>query len=229
MKRIGIGVVLLVITLMVATGHAALSFEELNQRLAACSLVLNSVLEMPDRGIPKDLLKRCRGLAIFPGVIQAGVVVGVAYGNGVVFRRDEQTGTWSKPTFFTLRGGSLGAQVGAQSVDLVLLVMSERGLQGLLEEQFTLGADIAVAAGPLGREAAAKTNLRFDVGILSYSRSKGLFAGVSLSGARLQPDMSANELYHGKGITVQDVLYENKGSLSDSARNIVRMLDRATP
>jgi lipid-binding SYLF domain-containing protein len=114
-------------------------------------------------------------------------------------------------------------------VDLILLIMSELGVQGLLEEHFTLGADIAVAAGPIGRGASAETNLRFDAGILSYSRSKGLFAGFSLTGAILEPDFSANELYHGKGITVQDVFYENKGALTQSGQNLINTLDEATP
>ena len=125
--------------------------------------------------------------------------------------------------------GSIGAQAGAQSVDLILLVMSEQGVQALLERQFTLGADIAVSAGPVGREAAAETSLGFDVGILSYSRSKGLFAGISVTGARLEPDITANELYHGRAVSVQDVLYENQGSLSLGARTLIRTLDAATP
>lgn len=152
----------------------AVTFEDLDRRIMACNLVLKNVFNMPDRGIPEDLLRRCRGLAIFPGVIEVSVVLGLSYGNGIVLRRDENTGAWTKPVFFTIRGGSVGAQVGAQSIDLILLVMSEQGVQGLLENQFTLGADVAVAAGPVGREAAAETNLRFDSGILSYSRSKGL-------------------------------------------------------
>ncbi|MFH1115403.1 MAG: lipid-binding SYLF domain-containing protein [Pseudomonadota bacterium] len=204
-------------------------FEDLDKKIAQCNLVLKNILGMPDRGIPGDLLRKCRGLAIFPGVVEVSVVLGMSYGTGVVVRRDEKTGTWSKPAFFRIRGGSVGAQVGAQSVDLILLVTSEEGIQGLLEDQFTLGADIAVAAGPVGREAAAETNLRFQAGILSYSRSKGLFAGIAITGAALQPDIPANEAYHGKGVTVQDVLYENTGALSDNGRILRQTLDEATP
>ena len=205
------------------------AYEDLDQRIGTCNLVLKNILDMPDRGIPKDLLRRCRGLAIFPGVIKVGAVLGVSYGNGVVVHRDEKTGMWSKPAFFRIRGGSVGAQVGAQSVDLILLVMSEEGVQGLLEDQFTLGADIAVAAGPVGREASAETDLGFRTGILSYSRAKGLFAGISISGAVLRPDNQANNAYHGKGITVQDVFYEDKGSLSDNGRILLKTLEEATP
>ncbi len=207
---------------------SAASFEELDSRISTCNLVLKNVLEMPDRGIPKDLLQRCRGLAIFPGVIRVGLLVGANYGSGVVLRRDENTGIWSRPTFFTIKGGSLGFQLGAQSTDLILLLMSEESVERLLEERFILGADVAVAAGPVGREASAGTNVRFESGILSYSRSKGLFAGLALNGASLEPDSAANETYHGAGITVQDVFYEGKGALSDNARLLIKTLDEAT-
>lgn len=209
--------------------YSADTFEDLDQRILKCNVVLQNVLTMPDRGIPRDLLRRCRGLAVFPGVIEVSVVLGMSYGNGVVVRRDENTGTWSKPAFFRIRGGSLGAQVGAQSVDLILLVMSEEGVQALLEDRFTLGADIAVAAGPVGRDASAETNLRFQAGILSYSRSRGLFAGIAVTGASLQPDTPANAVYHGNGITVQDVFYEDMGSLSDNGRILIETLNEATP
>jgi len=158
-----------------------------------------------------------------------GVVVAVSFGDGVVLHRDENSGKWSRPAFFRVRGGSLGAQVGAQSIDLILLIMSEQGMQGLLEDKFTLGLDASVAAGPVGRDASAETNLRFDAGILSYSRSKGLFAGIAMTGSVLEPDVQANEIYHGKGVTVQDVFYEDKGSLSDNARVLLQALDKVTP
>ncbi len=192
-----------------------------------CDSVLQNVMAMPDKGIPRDLLQRCRGLAIFPGFVKMGVVVGVAYGNGIVLHRNEKTGKWSKPAFFKIRGGSVGLQAGAQSTDLILLIMSEDGVRYLLEDQFTLGADVSVAAGPLGREASAGTDMRFRSGILWYSRSKGIFAGLSLKGASLQPDTEANEVYHGAGVTVQDVFYEDKGALSDNARALIKTLEEA--
>lgn len=208
---------------------AAVTMDELDKRVLTCDRVLKNVMAMPDSGVPVDLLRRCRGLAIFPGVLKLGALIGVSFGSGIVLRRDENTGTWSKPVFFTFRGGSLGVQLGAQSIDLILLVMSEQGVQRLLEEQFTLGADVSVAAGPVGRDASAETNPKFDAGILSYSRSKGLFAGISLTGASLQPDTAANEVYHGPNVTVQDVFYEDKGAMSDSARLLLKELDARTP
>jgi SH3 domain-containing YSC84-like protein 1 len=218
----------LVLTLSLPALAAEPTLQELDRRILTCDSLLKNILTMPDRGIPRDLLRKCRGLAIFPGVVRVGVVVGISYGRGLVLRRHEKTGEWSKPAFFRIRGGSLGAQVGAQSIDLVLLIMSEDGMRGLLEDKFTLGADIAVAAGPVGREASAETNLRFDSGILSYSRSKGLFAGLALTGAVLEPDTEANTVYYGKDVSVQDVFYEGLGALTDNGRILVKTLEDAT-
>lgn len=229
MKRVVLTVVLLLAGAFPASTYSqGLSFADVDKRIAYCDLVLQRVLHGADGGIPSNLLQRCRGLAVFPGVVKAGAVLGVSYGSGVVLRRDEETGKWSKPAFFTIRGGSIGLQLGAESVDLVLLIMSERGVQALLESKFTLGADVGVTAGPVGREASAQTNMGFEAGILSYSRAKGLFAGVSLKGAALEPDTEANEVYHGKGTSVQDVFYEDLGALSDNAQQLIKTLDNAT-
>jgi SH3 domain-containing YSC84-like protein 1 len=223
-----IAVVILATAILGPGNSSAATFEELDARIPDCGSVMKSALEMPDRGVPKDLLKRCRGLAIFPGVWKVGVVVGASRGSGIVLRKDEKTGEWSRPAFFKIQSGSLGLQLGAQYTDLILLIMNEQGVERLLEERFVLGADISVAAGPVGREASAETNTRFESGILSYSRSKGLFAGLALNGATIEPDKAANEVYHGKGISVQDVYYEGKGSLSDNARGLMNTLDEAT-
>jgi lipid-binding SYLF domain-containing protein len=204
------------------------SMEDLDKRILDCDLVLKNVLGMPDRGIPTDLLQRCRGLAIFPGVMKLGIIVGIDFGSGVILRRDEKTAEWSKPGFFTIRTGSLGLQVGAQSTDLVLLIMNERSFRNLLEDKFAVGANISVAAGPVGRDASAETNMTFSSGILSYSRSQGIFVGLSLKGAVLEADSEANTIYHGKGISVQDVYYEGQGSLSDNARILLETLNAAS-
>jgi SH3 domain-containing YSC84-like protein 1 len=201
-----------------------LSFADMEQRILESDVVLKNVLTMPDCGIPKDLLQRCRGLAIFPGVLRVGVVVGVSFGSGIVLRKDEKAGQWSRPAFFRIRVASVGLQAGAQSTDLILLIMSEEGIRGLLEEKFTLGADMSVTAGPVGREASAETEMTFSSGILSYSRSRGVFAGFSVQGASLEADTEANTLFHGKGITVQDVFYEGRGALSDNSRKLMETL-----
>lgn len=229
MKTIGKLTFAVMLLLFVGTETLGASFQELDERIAVCNLVLKNALAMPDQGIPRDLLQRCRGIAIFPGLIKVGLLVGASYGQGVILRRDENTGAWSRPAFFDIKGGSFGFQLGAQSTDLILLLMSEASVRRLLEEGFILGADISVAAGPVGREASAETNVRFESGILSYSQSKGLFAGLSLNGATLVPDKQANETYHGAGVSVQDVFYENMGVLSDNGRLLMKSLDTATP
>jgi len=219
---------LITAAIMLQPGRSsALSADDLDKRILDCDLVLRSALNMPDGGIPTDLLQRCRGLAIFPGVLKLGIVVGIDFGSGVMLRRDEKTAQWSKPAFFTIRTASLGVQAGAQSTDLILLVMNESSIRNLLEDRFALGADISVAAGPVGREASAETDVTLSSGILSYSRSKGVFVGLSLKGAVLKPDDEANEIYHGKGVSVQDVYYEGQGRLSDGARILIETLNAA--
>lgn len=203
-------------------------FEQWDQEILDCHKALQQTLEMPDRAIPTDLIKRCRGIAIFPKVNKIGALVGVSYGRGIVLRRDEATGQWSRPAFFKIRGGSFGPQFGIQSIDLILLVMSEAGFQGLLEGKYTLGADISITAGPVGRDASAETTLGFTAGAISYSRSKGFFAGISLAGSTLEADREANGAYHGAGVSPQDVFYEGKGALSDNAGLLIRALNDIT-
>lgn len=205
-----------------------LSREDLDKRILDCDLVLKNALGMPDRGIPVDLLQRCRGLAIFPGVIKLGIIVGIDFGSGVILHRNEKTAEWSRPGFFTIRTGSLGLQVGAQSTDLVLLIMNEQSFRIMLEDKFALGANIAVAAGPVGRDASAETDMTLTSGILSYSRSQGIFVGLSLKGAVLEPDSDANLAYHGNGVSVQDIYYAGQGSLTDNARTLLESLNAAT-
>ena len=205
-----------------------LSREDLDKRILDCDLVLKNALGMPDRGIPVDLLQRCRGLAIFPGVIKLGIIVGIDFGSGVILHRNEKTAEWSKPGFFTIRTGSLGLQVGAQSTDLVLLIMNEQSFRIMLEDKFALGANIAVAGGPVGRDASAETDMTLTSGILSYSRSQGIFVGLSLKGAVLEPDSDANLVYHGNGVSVQDIYYAGQGSLTDNARTLLESLNAAT-
>lgn len=203
------------------------SFEDLDRRLAECNVVLKDMIGMPDSAIPKDLLKKCQAIAIFPRVLKIGFLVGMRSGQGVVVRRDPETGEWSSPVFFGMKSASFGPQIGAQRVDLVLLIMTEKGVESLLEERLVLGADISIAAGPVGREASAETNLRLDAAVLSYSRSRGFFLGMSMTGASLEPDREANKVYHGDGITAQDVFFEQQGVLSDHAKILIETIRTA--
>ena len=154
------------------------------------------IMNVKDKAIPKELLDTAEAIAVFPGVIKAAFLGGVRGGQGVISRRVK--GGWSPPAFFNLSGGSFGPQIGAQRTDYVLLIMNPSGLDGLLKDKFELGGEASIAAGPVGREAAASTNPRLDAGILSYSRSKGVFIGAALKGAVISPDNDLNEAIYGK-------------------------------
>ena len=154
------------------------------------------IMNVRDKAIPKELLDTAEAIAVFPDVIKAAFLVGGRGGQGVISRRVK--GGWSQPAFFNLGGGSFGPQIGAQQTDYVLLIMNPEGLNGLLKDKFELGGEASIAAGPVGREAAASTNPRLDAGILSYSRSKGAFIGAALKGAVITPDNDLNEAIYGK-------------------------------
>src|SRR6266478_224857 len=168
------------------------------------------IMNVREQSIPKELLDKAEAIAVFPGVVKAAFIVGGRGGQGVSSRRVK--GGWSAPAFFNLAGGSFGAQIGAQKTDYVLLIMNEAGLNGLLKDKFELGGEVSVAAGPVGREAAASTNPRLDAGILSYSRSKGAFIGAAIKGAAISPDNDLNEAVY--GMKAKDVLTNNSMTLS---------------
>jgi SH3 domain-containing YSC84-like protein 1 len=198
----------------------------LESRLAESARVMREMLEAPDGNIPIDLLKRSRGVIIFPGVLKAGLGVGGHYGKGVILRKYPTSGTWGPPAFITLIGGSFGWQIGVQSTDLVLLVMTEVGLKSLFRDRLTLGADASVAAGPVGRDASASTDIDLSAGILSYSRAKGIFAGISIKGSMIEPDWEANEAYYGSDVSLIDIFFRGKGTVSRSGGELIRLLNR---
>lgn len=217
----------LVICLAVAclsVSVAAAQEAKLDMRIDECKDLLEEVMEMPDKSIPTDLLENCSGVAIFPSVIKGGFVFGGRYGKGVVLHRDKKTGDWSAPSFYTIAGGSWGLQIGGQVIDLVLVIPSERGMKGLLQNKFTIGGDAAVSAGPIGRNAEAGTDLLLKGGVLSYSRSKGLFAGISLKGAVIMPDNKANELYYKQQLSTEDILMARKVKPTKTAKELIRIL-----
>ncbi len=154
------------------------------------------IMNVKDKAIPNELLEKSEAIAVFPGVVKAAFIVGGRGGQGVISRRVK--GGWSAPAFFNINGGSFGPQIGAQKTDYVFLIMNHDGVDGLLKDKFELGGETGVAAGPIGREAAASTNLRLDAGILSYSRSKGAYIGAALKGAYVSPDNDLNEAIYGK-------------------------------
>lgn len=190
--------------------------------------VFTEIMNVRERAIPKELLDKAEAIAVFPGVIKAAFIFGGKGGQGVVSRRTRDG--WSAPTFFNLSGGSFGAQIGATKTDYVLLIMNDKGLKGLLEDKFEMGGEVGVAAGPVGREAAASTNLTLDAGILSYSRSKGAFIGAALKGAVISPDNDLNEAVY--DMKAKEVLTNSSMTLSQmpaGVRIFPRTLARYSP
>ena len=169
--------------------------KDATKKAESASRVFEQVMGAPDRSIPKELLDRAEAVAVFPGMLKAGFVVGGRGGSGLISRR--VTGGWSAPAFFKMGGASVGLQIGAAKTDLILLFMNDDALKGLLEDKLEMGGEASAAAGPVGRTASATTNLTLDAGILSYSRSKGLFAGLEVKGAVINPDNNLNEALYG--------------------------------
>lgn len=172
--------------------------------------VFTEIMNTRDKAIPKELLDKAEAIAVFPDVVKAAFIFGGKGGQGVISKRTPKG--WSAPAFFNLSGGSFGAQIGATKTDYVLLIMNQEGLKGLLKDKFEIGGEVGVAAGPVGREAAASTNPRLDAGILSYSRSKGAFIGAAIKGAAISPDNDLNEAVY--GMKAKDVLTNTAMTLS---------------
>jgi lipid-binding SYLF domain-containing protein len=214
-----------------AAGAAAAASAQVRetQRLAACRAVLESVANMPE-GIPRDLLNKAECVAVVPGVKKIALGVGGRYGKGaVVCRKDGGRGPWGPPAMIEMGGPSVGLQIGGQSADFVFLIMNPKGIDHLLRSKFTLGADASVAAGPKGRNAEAATDLRMQAEILSYSRSRGLFAGVSLEGAVVKQDRNANEQVYGEPVDARDLLLEADRRVPPAARELVDLLRELSP
>src|SRR6185312_14733893 len=165
-------------------------------RIKAASDVLNEIQGAPDQGIPEEVLGSAQCVAVVPTMIKGGFIVGARFGRGVASCRTPKG--WSAPAFFTIKGGSFGLQIGAQAVDLVMLIMNDNGMKNLLSSEFKLGADASVAAGPVGRHAAADTDWKLKAQVLSYSRARGLFAGLELSGAAISQDKDATRQFYGR-------------------------------
>lgn len=189
--------------------------------------VLQSIMKIPEKGIPPALLRDAKAVAIIPGVIKGAFVVGGRHGTGVLSVRNEDN-SWSDPIFVSITGGSVGWQVGGTSTDLILVFKALKDVDKLLQGKFTLGADAAVAAGPVGRKVEAATDVTLQSGILSYSRSKGLFAGVSLEGAALLVDDDAAAAYYGKEVAAKDILAGKAGKKQPAGKRLQQELARAS-
>lgn len=183
--------------------------------------VLDTIIRIPENSIPLKLLQKAEGIAVFPGVIKAGFVVGGSAGKGLLAVRRED-GTWSLPVYIKLAGGSIGFQAGVQSTDVVLVFTTKRSVNGLLDGTFNLGGDASIAAGPVGRSATAATNLELDAEIYSYSRSRGLFGGISLDGSKIDVDYDANSEVYGADTTPRMVF---AGNTQSSPRPVTKFTD----
>ena len=176
--------------------------------------VLTELSSTPDNAIPKNLLEGAEAIVVIPALVKGGFVIGAKHGKGIVSVRDRATNSWSAPAFVDMTGGSIGWQIGVESVDLVLLVMNKDGVSQLLDDRFTVGGSLGVTAGPVGRNVEASTNPGLDAGILAYSRSKGLFAGATLEGASLRMDKSDNQDFYGKPGTLREITGPGFGGTS---------------
>ena len=186
------------------------------ERAKKAATAFKEIMDAPDQAVPQELLDRAYCVAVFPSVKKGGFVVGGQFGRGLVSCR--RPGGWSTPAYFTIGGGSFGLQIGAQAVDLVLLVMNEDGVNGLLKSKFEIGAGAAAAAGPVGRNASASTDATLNAQILSYSRSKGLFAGLELKGSVIKEDQDANKDAYGKAVSARDLLETGKVKAAPDVR-----------
>ena len=221
-------VFVLALVLVCPTFSAEESREQ--KRLAACSQVFKEIMDIPD-GIPKDLLNKAECVIVIPSVVKFAFGVGGDFGRGAISCRTGQhfTGLWSAPALFALEGANIGFQIGGEATDFVLLVMNPRGATSILSSKVKLGADASAAAGPKGRTAAADTDIVMRAEVLSYSRSRGLFAGISLEGSTLRSDGSANKKLYGRSLTAKEIVREGKVGVPGAGSELVSLLNKTSP
>jgi SH3 domain-containing YSC84-like protein 1 len=224
-----LGSILFVLSPLAEVASAADQAKD-DDRLRNCGSVLKEILDVRDN-IPQDLLDKADCVVVFPSVLKAAFVVGGSYGRGAMScRRDEGfRGPWGAPTMMALEGGSFGFQIGGQATDFVLLVMNESGARGILASKVKLGGDASIAAGPVGRDASADTDATLRSEILSYSRARGLFAGVSLEGSTIRPDNGDNKRIYGKKIPAREIVLSGTVAVPPAADQFISTLNAKTP
>src|SRR5580700_5352398 len=220
----------MVALMVLATASRGDDKEKDEDRLQNSGTVLKEILDVPD-DIPQDLLDKADCVVVFPSVLKAAFIVGAQYGRGVMTCRkgDNFNGHWGAPSMMALEGGSFGLQIGGQATDFVLLVMNNRGANGILSSKVKLGGDASVAAGPIGRDASAETDVSMRAEILSYSRARGVFAGISLEGSTIRPDNEANERIYGAKMSAKDIVLRNETHAPTAAEGIISTLNAKTP
>ena len=191
-------------------------------RLTEAARVLDEVLAAPDKGVPEAIIEKAQAIVVIPSTVKGALIIGAQRGKGVMSVKS--AAGWSAPAFVTLTGGSVGLQIGGQATDIVLVVVNERGIENLAQNTFKIGGDASVAAGPVGREATASTDYKLQAQILSYSRSRGLFAGVSLAGSTIRADRNANEKIYGVGYSTKNIVVEKKVEPTAAAEPWLKVL-----
>ncbi len=179
--------------------------------VANAATVLDEIMGAPDKGIPESILDKVEAIAVFPGMLRAGFIFGGQRGHGIISVRNRANNTWSAPAFLTITGGSWGAQIGGQSIDLVLVIINRKGVDNLLKNQFKIGGEASAAAGPVGRSTEASTDVLMRAQILSYSRSRGLFAGIAVNGSSVRADIDANQRMYHTRLTSRDIALDRRG------------------
>src|SRR5438309_2603953 len=219
-----------ILTFLLALPLQARDQSRESKRLEACGRVLKEIMNIPD-GIPKDLLNKAECVIVIPSVLKFAIGIGGDFGRGAITCRTGEhfTGRWSAPALFALEGANIGFQLGGQATDFVLLVMNPKGANSILSSKVKLGADAAAAAGPKGRTAAADTDIVMRAEVLTYSRSRGLFAGLALEGSTLRSDGSANKKLYGRDISAKEIVRQGKAGIPASGRELISLLDKQSP
>jgi len=222
--------ILLAILVVSSTSSAADTKQKLEDRLMNSGTVMDEILHVPDN-IPQDLLDKAKCVMVIPSVVKAAFIVGGSYGRGTLVCRSGKTfsGSWGAPAMVALEGGSIGFQIGGEATDFVLLVMNEHGVNSLLHSKVKIGADISAAAGPVGRTAEANTDAYLRAEMLTYSRARGLFAGISLDGASLRPDDEANETLYGRKVSAGEIVTGPSPAIPQAGQHLISLLEKASP
>jgi len=222
--------ILLTVSLLLGVVARASDQDKDDERLRNSGKVLKEILDVPEN-IPRGLLDKADCVVVFPSVLKAAFIVGASYGRGVMSCRQGENfrGHWGAPTMMALEGGSVGFQIGGEATDFVLLVMDERGAKGILASKIKLGADASVAAGPVGRDTSAETDATLRADILSYSRARGVFVGVSLEGSTIRPDNGDNRRVYGREISARQIVLSGTVAVPPAAEQLISILDVKTP
>jgi SH3 domain-containing YSC84-like protein 1 len=217
--------------LVIAIAVPVIAQQKEADRLKESAQVLKEIVGMPDKGIPADLLNKAECVVVYPPVKKAALIVGTNYGRGVITCRSgaDFNGPWSAPSMVALEGASFGLQIGGEATDFVLLVMNEKGANSVMSSKVKLGADASAAAGPVGRSASAETDAAMKAEILSYSRARGVFGGVSLEGSTMRSDDDANKALYGQNLSAKDIVRQGKVKPTETAQPLLDVLNQASP